>query len=127
MDYANDPQASAIAEAALRLVSLRDRWFNPPALVEWVDKPVPGYPKRPVARDEAVAEELKARTLTNLYNDRPKRLADAHAGLDAAVAAADGWGVGISEDDALPRLLVLDASRNFLVQCLETPWRNNRC
>ena len=29
-DYADDPQAAAIAEAARRLVSLRDRWLNPP-------------------------------------------------------------------------------------------------
>ena len=49
-DYADDPQAAAIAEAARRLVSLRDRWLNPPEWVEWVDEPVAGYPRRPVAR-----------------------------------------------------------------------------
>ena len=37
------------------------------------------------------AKALKARTLTNLYNARPQWLADAHATLDAAVAAAYGW------------------------------------
>ena len=115
LDYADDPPANAIAEAARRLVSLRDRWLNPPEWVEWVDEPVPGYPKRPVARDEAVAEELKARTLTNLYNARPQWLADAHAALDAAVAAAYGWNAGISEDDALRRLLVLNAPRDIPV------------
>ena len=47
-DYAGDPRASAIADAARRLVELRDRWLNPPEWVEWVDEPVPGYPKRPV-------------------------------------------------------------------------------
>ena len=73
-DYANDPRAVAIAEAARRLVELRDRWLNPPEWVEWVDEPVPGYPKRPVPRDEATAKELKKRTLTNLYNDRPQWL-----------------------------------------------------
>jgi hypothetical protein len=31
------------------------------------------------------------RTLTNLYNQRPAWLAQAHATLDAAVAAAYGW------------------------------------
>ncbi len=70
-DYANDPRAADIAEAARRLVELRDRWLNPPEWVEWVDEPVPGYPKRPVARDEAAARDLKKRTLTNLYNQRP--------------------------------------------------------
>ena len=53
LDYADDPQATAIAEAARRLVNLRDRWLNPPEWLEWVDEPVSGYPKRPVARDEA--------------------------------------------------------------------------
>ena len=70
------------------------RWLNPPEWVEWVDEPVPGYPKRPVPRDEAAAKELKKRTLTNLYNARPQWLADAHAALDAAVAAAYGWDAG---------------------------------
>ena len=104
-DYADDPRAVAIAEAARRLTELRDRWLNPPEWVEWVDEPVPGYPKRPVARNDAAAKELKARTLTNLYNARPQWLADAHATLDAAVAAAYGWDAGISEDDALGSLL----------------------
>ena len=67
--------------------------------------PVPGYPKRPVARNEEAAKELKARTLTNLYNARPQWLADAHAILDASVAAAYGWEAGISENDALGSLL----------------------
>ena len=31
-DYANDPRAMAIAEAARRLVELRDRWLNPPGM-----------------------------------------------------------------------------------------------
>ena len=42
--------------------------------MEWVDEPVSGYPKRPVARDEAAAKALKKRTLTNLYNARPQWL-----------------------------------------------------
>ena len=90
-DYADNPYAIAIAEAARRLVKLRDRWLNPPEWVEWVDEPVPGYPKRPVPRNEQAAKDLKKRTLTNLYNTRPQWLADAHAALDAAVAAAYGW------------------------------------
>ena len=88
-DYVDDPRAIAIAEAARRLVDLRDRWVNPPEWVEWVDEPMPGYPKRQVARD-GTAKQLRSRTLTNLYNARPKWLVDAHAALDAAVAAAYG-------------------------------------
>ena len=96
------------ADAAHRLVELRDRWLNPPEWVAWVDEPVPGYPKRPVPHDEATARELKKRTLTNLYNARPQWLADAHAALDAAVATAYGWPAGISQDDALRELLALN-------------------
>ena len=104
-DYVDDPRAVAIARAARRLVELRDRWLNPPEWVEWGDEPVAGYPKRPAPRNEAAAKELKRRTLTNLYNARPQWLADAHAKLDAAVAAAYGWDADISEDEALRELL----------------------
>ena len=107
-DYAEDSRAIAIAAAARKLVQLRDRWLNPPEWVEWVDEPVPGYPQRPVPRNEAAAKELKKRTLTNLYNARPQWLADAHASLDAAVAAAYGWDPDISEEDALTALLALN-------------------
>ncbi len=109
-DYADDSCAVAIAGAARRLVELRNRWLNPPEWVEWVDEPVPGYPMRPVPRGEAAAKELKARTLTNLYNARPQWLADAHAALDATVAAAYGWDAGISYGDALRKLLALNAA-----------------
>ena len=90
-------------------MSLRDRWLNPPEWVEWVDEPALGYPKRPVARNEAAGNELKKRTLTNLYNAYPQWLADAHAALDAAVADAYGWDAAIFEDDALRELLVLNS------------------
>ena len=107
-DYADDPRAVAIGEAARRLVELRDRWLNPPEWVEWVEEPVPGYPMHPVPRDEAAAKELNARTLTNLYNARPQWLSDAHAALDAAVATVYGWDAKVSEDDALRELLALN-------------------
>ena len=110
-DYMGNPRAVAIAEAARRLVELRDRWLNPPEWVEWVDEPVPGYPKRPVPRNEVVVKELKKRTLTNLYNARPQWLDDAHAALDAAVASAYGWPADISDDDSLRELLALNGSR----------------
>ena len=87
-DYTNDPRAKAIASAARRLVELRKRWLNPPEWVEWVEEPVCGYFRRPVPRDERAVIALKKRTLTNLYNARPQWLADGHAQLDAAVAAA---------------------------------------
>ena len=107
-NYANDPRAAAIAAAVQRLVELRNRWLNPPEWVEWVDEPVPGYPKRPVPRDEDAAKALKKRTLTNLYNARPQWLADAHEALDAAVAAAYGWPADISDDEVLRELLALN-------------------
>ena len=105
---AHDPRASAIAEAARRLVELRDRWLNPLEWAEWVNEPVPGYPARPVPRDEAAAKALKKRTLTNLYNARPQWLGDAHNALDAAVAVAYGWSADISDEDALRELLALN-------------------
>ena len=107
-DYAADPRAAAIADAAQRLVELRDRWLHPPEWVEWVDEPVPGYPKRPVPRNEDAAKALKKRTLTSLYNARPTWLSDAHAALDATVATAYGWPSDISDDDALTELLALN-------------------
>ena len=111
-DYADNPHALAIAEAARRLVELRDRWLNPPEWVEWVNEPVPAYPKRPVPRNEDAAKALKKRTLTKLYNTRPQWLADAHTTLDAAVAAAYGWNADISDDDALRELLELNLVRS---------------
>ena len=107
-EYASDPRAMAVALEAQRLVELRDRWLNPPEWVEWVDEPVPGYPKRPVPRNEDAAKALKKRTLTNLYNARPQWLADAHEALDAAVAAAYGWPADISDDEVLRELLALN-------------------
>ena len=108
-NYEGDPRAVAIAEASRRLVDLRDRWLNPPEWVEWVDEPAPGYPRRPVPRDEEAAKALRKRTLTNLYNARPQWLVDAHAALDVAVAAAYGWPADITDDDALRELLALNS------------------
>ena len=103
-----DEMAGALE--AQRLVELRDRWLNPPEWVEWVDEPVPSYPQRQVPRDEDAAKALKRRTLTNLYNARPQWLADAHAALDTAVAAAYGWPADISDDDVLRNLLERNGS-----------------
>ena len=62
-------------------------------------------------KDAEAAVTLRARTLTNLYNQRPQWLADAHRDLNAAVAAAYGWPVDISEEDALAKLLELNLAR----------------
>ena len=109
--YADDPRAIAIAESARRLVELRDRWLNPPEWVEWIDEPVPGYPKRPVPTTVAPLKDLAKRTLTNLYNQRPQWLANAHASLHTAVAAAYGWDADISDEDALRELLRLNLAK----------------
>ena len=107
-DYAGDPRAVAVATAARRLVDLRDRWLNPPEWIQWIDEPVPGYPKRPVPTPDAPLAELKKRTLTNLYNQRPQWLTNAHHDLDTAVANAYGWDAGISDEDALRELLEIN-------------------
>ena len=104
-NYADDPRAAAIAEADQQLVSLRERWLNPPEWTKWVEEPVPGYPRRPVARDEEAEKALEGRTLTRLYNNRPQWLDNAHKVLDTAVAEAYGWDLGIGEDEALQALL----------------------
>ena len=89
-----DLQFAAIAETARALVEARDRWFNPPDLVEWVPEVAPGFPDRLLPRSEAAAKALKGRTLTNLYNTRgtPEGawLDALHRRLDEAVAAAYG-------------------------------------
>ena len=71
----------------------------------WIGEPVVGYPPHPMPRDKKAAAALKKRTLTNLYNARPQWLVDAHAQLDASVAAAYGWSGDIADDAALRELL----------------------
>jgi type II restriction/modification system DNA methylase subunit YeeA len=53
----------------------------------------------------------KTRTLTNLYNKRPQWLINAHAALDAAVAAAYGWPADLTDDEILERLFKLSQER----------------
>lgn len=81
---------AAIAAAARDLVAKRDAWLNPPGASE---------------------ADLKKRTLTNLYNQRPTWLDLAHRALDAAVLAAYGWPADLSDDDLLARLLALNLRR----------------
>lgn len=111
--------AEAIARAAKRLVDLRDAWLNPPEWTDRVPEVVPlgmavsPYPDRIVAKAGFEADVAK-RTLTNLYNQRPAWLAQAHAALDAAVAAAYGWSddtAALADDEILRRLLALNLQR----------------
>ena len=114
------PQAEAIARAAHRLVTLRDAWLNPPEWAERVPEVTPlgmtasPYPDRIVARPGFEAD-LARRTLTQLYNQRPAWLAQAHETLDATVAAAYGWADGtpaMADDEILRRLLALNLERS---------------
>lgn len=110
-DYADDPRALAIAEAARELNEKREAWLNPSELVRIEPEVVPGYPDRMLPKDEEAAKVLKTRTLTNLYNQRPAWLDMAHKKLDAAVAAAYGWPVGLSDEEVLERLFALNQER----------------
>jgi type II restriction/modification system DNA methylase subunit YeeA len=104
------PAALAIALAAHRLNALRENWLNPPEWVERVPEVVPGFPDRIVPKPEHTAE-IKKRTLTNLYNQRPAWLDNAHRDLDQAVANAYGWSdytPDMSEEEILHRLLTLN-------------------
>jgi len=108
-DYDN-PATEAIAEASRRLVELRDNWLNPPEWVERIPEVVPGYPDRIVPK-KGHEKDLKKRTLTNLYNERPAWLDNAHKALDEAVAQAYGWDdytPEMEEEEILRRLLALN-------------------
>jgi type II restriction/modification system DNA methylase subunit YeeA len=110
--------AENIAAAARRLNELRENWLNPPEWVDWVITPEEekaGFPKRPVAKPGHEAD-LKKRTLTNLYNQRPAWLDLAHKELDKAVAAAYGWTdytAEMPDEEILRRLLALNLERSY--------------
>jgi len=86
----NDPRVEAIAQAARELVEKRNAWLNP---------------------EGATEKELKKRTLTNLYNERPTWLNMAHRKLDDAVLDAYGWSHDSSDEEILSRLLALNSER----------------
>ncbi|MDZ5459277.1 class I SAM-dependent DNA methyltransferase [Azohydromonas lata] len=111
--------AEAIALAAYRLERLRQNWLNPPAWIKKVAEVAPlgqktsPYPVRIIPKSD-FENELKKRTLTNLYNKPPAWLTEAHAALDAAVAAAYGWTEAVellSDEEILRRLLALNQAR----------------
>ncbi|MDR0672500.1 MAG: hypothetical protein LBF93_02305 [Zoogloeaceae bacterium] len=84
--------------------------------MDWVIAPEEekaGFPKRPVAKP-GHERDLKTRTLTNLYNQRPAWLDRAHRELDKTVAAAYGWtdyAPDMPDDEILRRLLALNQER----------------
>ena len=110
-EYAHDRRAQKIAPAAERLNELRNNWLNPPDLVVHIPEVMKGYPDRILPKDEAAALVLKTRTLTNLYNERPSWLDNAHRTLDEAVAEAYGWKPAMSDDEMLTKLLALNLER----------------
>jgi type II restriction/modification system DNA methylase subunit YeeA len=115
-DCASDPRARKIATAAIRLNELRENWLNPADQVIRVPEVVPGYPDRILPKDDEATKVLKTRTLTNLYNQRPTWLQNAHAALNEAVAEAYGWGddwrAGVlTDDEILARLFKLNQER----------------
>jgi len=87
---AGDPRVAAVARAARELVAKRDAWLNPPGAGE---------------------AELKKRTLTTLYNQRPAWLDLAHRALDRAVLDAYGWPHDLTDEQLLERLLALNLAR----------------
>ena len=129
---ATKKQEAVIASAAKELDELRNNWLNPP---EWTREEVLEFPgsvdgpwaryvhdpnkqgigtvryPRIVAKDEECAKQLKKRTLTNLYNQRPTWLDLAHRKLDEAASAAYGWDVNMSDEELLEELLDLNLAR----------------
>jgi hypothetical protein len=85
-----DFRVEAIASATRELVKLRNNWL----------------------RAEGANEiQLRKRTLTNLYNERPTWLDLAHHKLDAAVFDAYGWPHDLTDEQILERLLALNLGR----------------
>jgi type II restriction/modification system DNA methylase subunit YeeA len=127
-------QQSAICALASDLDSRRNNWLNPP---EWTRQEILEFPgtvggpwdryidpttivdrgefklgtvkyPRLIPRDADSAAKLAKRTLTNLCNQRPTWLADAHRRLDEAVLAAYGWPADLTDEQILERLLELN-------------------
>ena len=85
-----EEQRESIGAIAAELNSLREGWLNPEGIS---------------------AAELRRRTLTNLYNQRPTWLDNVHARLDAAVSDAYGWPPDLADGEILERLLALNLER----------------
>ena len=102
IDY-NDAKQAVIDIASQPLEPGKSRYIEPGTNTV-------RYP-RIVPKDDTTAAFLKKRTLTNLYNQHPAWLVNAHRALDEAVAAAYGWPVDLSDEDVLRRLLALNLER----------------
>lgn len=105
------PHVDAIATAARHLDEQRETWLNPTEWTDRVPEIVPGYPDRIIVKHQ-FQDDLRKRTLTNLYNVRPTWLDNAHKALDVAVARAYGWAdytPETSDDELLSRMLILNA------------------
>lgn len=111
-DFEKSAHGHAIGEAARELNRRRESWLNPAGLVTFEPEVVGHFPERVVPVDAAAAKELKTRTLTKLYNARPKWLIDAHRSVDEAVAAAYGISPDATPDEILIFLLELNVSRS---------------
>ena len=92
-------QRARVGEAARRLLELREGWLNPPDLDP---------------------DELAKRTLTNLYNQRPTWLANAHTDLDHAVLATYGHPPDI--EDGLVLASLLSINRRTMVPVVPPGW-----
>jgi type II restriction/modification system DNA methylase subunit YeeA len=125
-------QKFEISTAAKELNELRENWLNPS---EWTMTKMLEFPgatdgpwsrfivdpdargigivRYPVTepRESDSAKKLAKRTLTNLYNERPTWLANAHAKLDRTVAHAYGFPVDLTDEQILERLLALNQQR----------------
>jgi hypothetical protein len=64
-----------------------------------------------VPKDAACIVKLETRNLTNLYNEMPTWLKNAHRKLDSAVSAAYAWPTDLTDDDLLACLLELNLCR----------------
>jgi hypothetical protein len=85
-----DAKLNSIANAAKALAEIRQRKVHP-------------------TNPDELDPEID--TLTKLYNKNRQWLQDAHAELDAAVAAAYGWPADLSDAEILERLLALNLER----------------
>jgi hypothetical protein len=129
----NKQQKTDIATAAKELNELRENWLNPPEWTTTRTLEFPGATDGPWSRfvvdadprgigtvryhvikpaDSDCAKKLAKRTLTNLYNERPAWLANAHAKLDNAVAHAYRFPVDLTDEQILERLLALNLERS---------------
>ena len=91
-----EEQRAAIGDAAAELNRLRENWRNPLDML---------------GNSLLTDAQRRQRTLTNLYNQRPQWLENAHSRLDAAVAAAYGWSPSLYDQAVLGRLLALNLER----------------